>query len=159
MADSEGWKRKAWTFHIGCHTLHVRALPLLLEKFQTRRKKNLFLLQIVWNQKVWCLLWLLNVLELCSLMWRRQRKRRRRQREVQEALCGNTMPGDSFLSWWKREIFIKTHLPCPPGYKRHLRKVFHLPILRRNIPINCRLNSKGWGIGITGKQGPVLIHT
>ena len=42
---------------------------------------------------------------------------------------------------------------------RHFRKVFHLPILRRNIPINCRLNSKGWGIGTTGKQGPALIHT
>ena len=53
----------------------------------------------------------------------------------------------------------KTPLPCLPGYKRHLRKVFHLSILRRNIPIICRLNSKGWGIGITGKQGPVLIHT
>ena len=122
-----GLEEKGLNFpHWLSHVAHQSA-PTSFRKVPKKEEKKLFFLQIVWNQKVWCLLWLLNVLELCSLMWRRQRKRRRRQREVQEALCGNTMPGDSFLSWWKREIFIKNTLALPPWLSDTLEKFSTCP--------------------------------
>ena len=49
VTDSDSWRNKTGTFHIGCHMLNIRSIPLPMVKLQKRQGRRLVWFSVCLN--------------------------------------------------------------------------------------------------------------